>query len=197
MSTDTQKLKSLWQSLPSQTVVYSHEQMRERADRFQAKHKRRDAMEYLGFAGLIGLIGFYLMQRADWQALTASALAILGAMVMFWNFYRLAKVKTLPTSNSSQTTLDYMRSELTRQRDAAATAWKWYILPFVPFAIFSTVFRWMEEGETLTELTNFRLVILLMFVAFVAIMISLLFWQFLKAARYQRQLDELGFGTPG
>jgi len=192
MSADPHRLKSLWQSLPSQTSVYSHEQMQKRADKFETKHKRRDIIEYLAIAAIFGLVVFYLTQRSDWRALVASGLAIAGAITMVRNYNRIAKVKVMPSTKASETTLDYMRRELIRQRDAAASAWKWYILPVVPFLIFVLVFRWLEEGATLTELTDFRVMILSFFAFVVAYLIATIFWQFLNAARYQRQLDELG-----
>ena len=191
MSTDTQSLKSLWQTLPAEKNVFSHEQMQQLAHQFQDKHKRRTLTEYLGFAGLLGLIAYNLTQRADWQALAASGLAIIGAIIMLWNYHRIAKVNALPSSNSSETTLEYMRRELTRQRDAAASAWKWYILPCVPFFIFVLAFRWSEEGATLTELTDFRVILLSFFAFIVASLFAFIFWYFLNAARYQRQLDAL------
>ena len=191
MSADTQKLKSLWQTLPSETAVFSSAQMQQRAQKFQAKHKRRIMTEYLSFAVLLGIIAFYLTQRADWQAIVGSGLAVIGSIIMLVNYNRLAKVNALPVSNSSETTLDYMRREITRQRDAAATAWRWYVLPVVPFFIFVLVFRWIEEGATLTELTDFRIIILSFFAFIVACLVALIFWQFLNAARYQRQLDAL------
>lgn len=191
MSTNTQSLKSLWQTLPADKIVFSHEQMQQLAHQFQVKHKRRILTEYLGFAGLLGIIAYYLTLRADWQALAASGLAIIGGIIMLWNYHRIAKANALPSSNSSETTLDYMRRELTRQRDAAASAWKWYILPFVPFLIFVLAFRWSEEGATLTELTDFRVMILSFFAFTVASLFATIFWHFLNAARYQRQLEAL------
>ena len=191
MSADTQKLKSLWQTLPSEKAVFSPTQMQQRAQKFQAKHKRRILTEYLSFAVLLGIIAFYLTQRADWQAIVGSGLAVIGSIIMLVNYNRLAKVNALPVSNSSETTLDYMRREITRQRDAAATAWRWYVLPAMPFFIFVLVFRWIEEGATLTELTDFRIIILSFFAFIVAFLVALIFWQFLNAARYQRQLDAL------
>ena len=189
MSTKTQSLKSLWQTLPAEKNVFSHEQMQQLAHQFQVKHKRRTLTEYLGFAALLGLTAYSLTLRADWQALAASGLAIMGGIIMLSNYHRIAKVNALPSSNSSERTLEYMRRELTRQRDAAASAWKWYILPFVPFLVYVLAFRWSEEGATLTELTDFRVILLSFFAFIVACLFATMFWYFLNAARYQRQLD--------
>ena len=191
MSADTQSLKSLWQSLPSEKVAFDLEQMQHRVKKFQTKHKRRIIIEYLAFAVLIGWIALDPTFRTDWKALMASGLAIAGGIIMLWNYNRIAKVNAAPSLNSNQTTLEYMRRELTRQRDAAASAWKWYILPLTPFFIFVLVFRWIEEGSTLTELTDIRVMILSFFAFVVAFLIATIFWQFLNAARYQRQLDAL------
>lgn len=191
MSTHIESLKSLWQTLPAEDALVSHKTLRRRADKFQAKHKRRDMMEYLGFASLLGLMAYYLTQRADWQALVASGLVIMGGIIILWNYHRIAKVKRRPSSSSSETTLDYLRRELTRQRDAAASAWKWYLLPVVPSLIFVLIFRWLETGPTLTQLTDFRITILFVFAFLVACLTAIIFWQFLNAARYQRQLDAL------
>lgn len=192
MSTNDQSLKSLWQTLPSEKAVFSQDQMRQRAEKFHAKHKRRIVIEYLGFAVLVGWIAYHPTFRSDWKAMVASGLAIIGGIIMLWNYNRIAKVKAAPSANPNETMLNYMRRELTRQRDAAATAWKWYILPAAPFFIFVLAFRWMEEGTTLTELTDARIMILSLFALAVTVLVATVFWQFLNAARYQRQLDALG-----
>lgn len=191
MSTYEQDLKSLWQSLPAETVVLTPEEMKVRAVKFQAKHKRRDIIEYGAYVVLLGLVGYVLTAQADWQAWVASGLAVFGGIIAMWNYYRFSGAKALPTSQSVDSLLDFMRRELRRQRDAAASAWRWYILPFTPFIIFVTAFRWVEEGATLTEMTQMRVSILYM-TAFVVIFLGAnVLWLWLRAARYQRQLDEL------
>ncbi|MCF6275392.1 MAG: hypothetical protein L3J05_06485 [Robiginitomaculum sp.] len=191
MSTNDQSLKALWQNLPSETVVFTNEQMRSRATKFQAKHKRRDITEYIGYVGLFGLVAYMLTVRADWQAWVSSGLVVVGAIIAMWNYYRLARVKSKPSLNSGDSLLEFMRRALKRQRDAAASAWRWYILPFTPTILFIIAYRWVEEGSTITELTEPRISILLTTALMIAFFSAALFWQFLCAARYQRQLDDL------
>jgi len=191
MSTDTQNLKSLWRTLPSETVTISVEQMYSRATRFHNTRKRRDMLEYLGIVALFGLTIWYLTVRSDWKAWLASGLVMLGAIIMLWNYNKLAKMKSAVPSNSGDSLLGYMRRELIRQRDAAATAWKWYILPSMPFVTFVILFRWIEEGSTLTEITDMRFSILLLTAFLIASLTGYILWCFLCAARYQRQLDDL------
>jgi len=191
MSTDPQNLKSLWRTLPSETVSVSVEQMYSRATKFHTKRKRRDMIEYLGIVALLGLMIWFLTVQSDWKIWVASGLALCGAIIMLWNYNKVAKVKSAPPSKFGDSLLGFMRQELTRQRDAAATAWKWYILPAVPFFTFVIMFRWMEEGSTLTEVTDMRLALLLLTAFLIAYLTGYILWCFLCAARYQRQLDDL------
>ena len=191
MSVHEQKLRALWQSLPSETVTFTSDQMQSRVRKFQAKHKRRDRVEYVGILALFGLMAYTLNLRSDWKAWVACGLAVLGALIMMWNYHKFAKVKPSPSLNSSSTLLEFMRRELKRQRDAAASAWRWYLLPAIPFLTFVLAFRWMEEGSTLIEITDMRFSLLLLTAFLIAFLAAHIFWYFLRAARYQHQLDEL------
>ena len=67
MSTNDQSLKTLWQNLPSETAIFTNEQMHLRAIKFQEKHKRRDIAEYTSYLALFGLAAYMLTVRAHWQ----------------------------------------------------------------------------------------------------------------------------------
>ena len=84
-----------------------------------------------------------------------------------------------------------MRRELTKQRDAAASAWRWYILPFIPAVIFFLIDRWTYADSDLLKLTEFRYTVLILTALIIALGCAAIFWQWLQAAKYQRQLDDL------
>lgn len=191
MSVHEQKLRALWQSLPSETVTFTSEQMQSRVRRFQAKHKRRDRIEYASYAVLFAMVAYMLSLQADWKDWVASGLIVVGGLFAMCNYYRLAGAKTMSSAKSSDKLLDFMRRELTRQRDAAASAWKWYILPVMPAVIFIFIYRWMEEGATLTGLTDMRISMLLSMALVIAVIGACTLWLFIRAARYQRQLEAL------
>lgn len=191
MSTDTQSLKSLWQKLPSESSIYSPEQMQRRARKFQSKHKRRDIIEYISWAAFFALVVYMLTVQSDWQDWVASGLASAGAIIAMWNYKRFMGLKTKPPGESGDSLLGHMQRELTRQRDGAASAWQWYVLPLIPFIVFVSVYRWMEEGSTLFEITEMRISMLLTIALVITFFSAVILWQFLCAARYQRQLDEL------
>ena len=191
MSTSDQSLKSLWQKLPSETLTITNEQMQARARKFHAKHKRRDIIEYISWALFFALVAYMLTVQSDWQDWVASGLAVVGAIIVIWNYSRFMGLKNGPQTKPVHSLIDHMRGELTRQRDGAATAWKWYILPLMPFLIFVSVYRWIEEGSTFFEITEMRFSLLLFIGLMLAFISAVILWQFLCAARYQRQLDTL------
>lgn len=191
MSKDTQNLKSLWQSLPSEKIVANPALMRQRAEKFQSKNKRRDMFEYVSWAALFILVIYMLTLRADWKIWVTAGLVIMGSAIAVWNYYRRKGHKSIPEGNSNENLVDFMRHELTRQRDSAASTWRWYLLPLMPGALFIMGFRWLEEGSTILELTQTRVFLLFAFAFLLTSFGAYILWQFLCAARYQRQLDEL------
>lgn len=191
MSNDTQSLQSLWQKIPSKNSAFTAEQMQSRAREFQVKHKRRDLIEYISWAAFFGLVIYMLTVQSDWQNLVASALASIGAVIAIWNYKRFMGVKVKPAAKPSGNLLGHMQRELTRQRDAAASVWRWYGLPFTPFLIFTFTYRWIEEGAVVFEMTEGRISVVIAMALVVAFCSAYILWKFLCAARYQRQLDEL------
>lgn len=191
MSTNDQSLKSLWQKLPSETLVFTNEQMQTHARKFHEKHKRRDIIEYISWALFFCLVACMLTLQSDWQDWVASGLAVVGAIIAMWNYSRFMGLKKGTSAIPVHSLIDHMRGELTRQRDGAATAWKWYILPLTPFLVFVSVYRWIEEGSTFFEITEMRFSMLLFIGLMLAFTSAFILWKFLCAARYQRQLDTL------
>jgi len=191
MSHPDKNPKPLWQELPSEALILSNEQLHSHARKFDAKHKRRDIIEYIALAVLFTLVAYMLTVQADWQDWIATGLVVIGAVIAIKNYNRFAKAKSMPPLNPGDALLEFMRRELQRQRDARATAWRWYLLPWTPSLIFTFTYRWVEEGSTLTELTKKRILILLVNALMVVFLITHVKWQFFQATHYQRQLDEL------
>ena len=192
MSINDDSIKTLWQTLPSEKLIFNEAQLRARARQFQTKIKRRNIIEYASYVVLFGLI-IYVMTGIEtpvWQDWMFSGLTVIGAVIAIWGYYRLAGAKTVP-EHSSSNLLEFMRSELVRQRDYAATGWRWAFLPFLPAVIFLLIDRWLGADPNLIKLTDKRYALLVLAAFMIALTCALLFWQWLKAAKYQRQLDDL------
>ena len=192
MSNNDDSIKTLWQSLPSEKLVFNEAQLRNRAQRFQAKIKRRNIIEYSSFVFGFGLIIYVMMgiENLVWQDWVLSGLMVIGAIISLWGYFRVAGAKAAP-ERAGNSLLDFMRRELTRQRDYAATGWRWAILPFLPAVIFSLSERWLGADTDLIKLTDTRYTLLVLAAFMIALTSALLFWQWLQAAKFQRQLDEL------
>ena len=192
MTINDDSIKTLWQSLPSEKLVFNEGQLRARARQFQTKVKRRNIIEYASYVVLFGLI-IYVMTGIEtliWQDWVFSGLTVIGAIIAIWGHYRLARAKVVPESSGSSL-LEFMRSELVRQRDYAATGWRWAFLPFLPAVVFLLAARWLGADPDLIKLTDYRYALLLLAAFMIALTYALLFWQWLQAAKYQRQLDDL------
>ena len=187
MTKDQFALKTLWQNLPTEVEAFKPSELEHRATSLQKSLKRRDLREYLGYVGLLVIVAYVLVTNGDLLNWIASVLVVLGAIIAFFNFNKYSRFKKDYASGES--TLSYLRNELRRQRNAHATAWRWYLLPFLPSVLFVFGFRWVEEGVTLFEITDGRLIILFMSLFIVAFFGSFILWTFLMAAKYQREID--------
>jgi len=192
MSINDDSIRTLWQSLPSEKLVFNEAQLRARAEKFQTKIKRRNIIEYSSFPALLGLITYVMLgiQNLVWQDWVLSGLMVIGAIIALWGYYRLAGAKTAPEGSSSNL-LEFMRSELSRQRDYEATGWRWAVLPLTPAVIFFLSDRWIGADPDLIKLTDSRYTLLIFTAFMIALTFALLFWHWLQAAKYQRQLDNL------
>jgi len=191
MSANSQSVKTLWQNMPTEKIVYSRDQLENRVQKFHTRHKRRDVIEYSSYLVLFALVVYEIIKKPDLFAWISTALVGGGALIGLRNYNRLVKAKSVSSETSSQSLMTFLRNEIIRQRDAAATAWRWYILPFMPFFGFVLIYRWMEAGQSLFELTSERYMIGMTGAFMFTFLGATILWLFLRAARYQRELDIL------
>ena len=192
MSINDDSIKTLWQTLPSEKLIFNEAQLRARARQFQTKIKRRNIIEYASYVVLFGLIIYVMMgiENLVWQDWVLSGLMVIGAIISLWGYFRVAGAKAAP-ERAGNSLLDFMRRELTRQRDYEATGWRWAILPLLPAVTFFLVERWVGADPNLIKITDKRYTLIIMSAFMIALTYALLFWHWLQAAKYQRQLDDL------
>jgi len=184
-------IRNLWRTLPRENTVMTREQMTVRAHKFQAKHKRLDRLEYAGWAIVIAWTIYVHLQHSGWQNWAISILMIGGAAIAIWNYFRFARQSSSVPANSTDSLLTFMRRALTRQRDAAATSWRWYVLPLLPAVLFIFGNGWVQADTDLAALTQRRISLLFAAALAFVFLIAYMLWQFLRAAHYQRALDGL------
>jgi len=137
-------IKKLWTDQPTERAALTTEQLRLRAKKFQRKIKIRNSVEYI--AGLIVVLAFtrYIVIFPYILIQLGSVMIILATIFVLYQLHRRASTRSLPSEFYGKPHLEFMRGELSRQRDALNSVWLWYLAPFVPGMI---VFRWGVESE--------------------------------------------------
>jgi hypothetical protein len=184
-------IRSLWQSMPSDTVAISAEDMRMKAQKFQTGIRVRNFIEYAAFAFVSVFFTKAAWEATTWQGKAAAVGMILSGFVAVWNLYRRGRAIATPTNASAVALIDFQRSELSRQRDVLLTTWRWYFLPFVPGIAFFCVIAWMGllgNGVPIERVQRGVIVVLILFFAIFAIGMLL---QLLGAAHLQRRIEDL------
>ena len=184
-------LRSLWRSMPVETVTVSMEEMRARAEAFQKRIRKRNFIEYAATFFVVIVLTWY----ATWPSRTgllwpvSNGLIIAGMLVVALNLHMRARAATPPAEASAGSLIDFQRTQLMRQRDAVRTVWLWYILPVVPgiilwFIAIGIDMTARHPERALIVLSGAAIVVVLVFV--IIILINLL-----AAARLQRMIDDL------
>lgn len=184
-------LRSLWQTMPVETVTVSMEEMRAKAEAFQKRIRRRNFIEYAATAFVIIVLSWYatLPSGAGLLWPISNGLIIVGMLVVALNLHLRARAAAMPTEASAQSLIEFQRAELTRQRDALRTVWLWYILPVVPGIILWFIAIGISTAARFPERALAALGISAIVVVLVFLMIILL--NMLGAARLQRMIETL------
>lgn len=136
-------LRQIWQDQEVEEMKFSVEELRAEAAEFRRRFRERNLI--LLAAGpimiviltivivltivLIGPASLRYLHSMGWISL---ALVTAGLLYVMWYVWTKAGVKSLPEDIGRVGSIDFYRAELVRQRDLAASIWKWYIVPLVP-----------------------------------------------------------------
>jgi hypothetical protein len=108
-----------------------------------------------------------------------------------WNLHRRGRAVATPISASTSALIDFQRAELVRQRDALASVWRWYFLPFVPGMAVFAVFAWMGVIGNGVPLERVRTGVTIGVAVFGVSSIVGILLNLLGAAHLQRQIENL------
>lgn len=134
-------IKQLWQSQERETQMITLADIQSRATRFRGRIRWRNILVggYSLFTVLV--LGRWLWRHPQTEVAAAVLPMVLLALAAhLWILFALwwrGRARALPDDLAGGAALDFLRHELEQQRRAAATAWAWYILPFVPGGLMS------------------------------------------------------------
>jgi Flp pilus assembly protein TadB len=122
----------LWQDQPVENAAMSLEEIRDKAQKFRARIRRRNLREYLAAVVVVIAFAYYIYKFTDPLIRIGSGLVIAGAMWTMYQLHRRTAPRSLPAGLALVGSLEFYRQELIRQRDALHSVWVWYILPMTP-----------------------------------------------------------------
>lgn len=119
MTVSKNSLLSIWQRQAVTSMELTPEQLRQRAEKFQAQVRRRNFRDYICAA--IPTVGFAVCIFSAKSPLTQLG----SVMMMLWGLYyiyglnRFGSASSLPVNTDSQSCRAFHRQQLIRQRDLA------------------------------------------------------------------------------
>jgi hypothetical protein len=192
MSLPSDSIRSLWQSMPTTPMLISPAEMRTRASLFRRKIRQRNMREYVVAAIVVAIFSWYA--TFSWATTVmwpiGCGLIVLATLFVSWMLHRHASARPMPGETSLGALIDVHRAELMRQRDALASVWRWYLLPFAPGLVLMFVDMWLGAAAKGSPL---KATISLAFVGiiFIAVGVGVILLNLLGAAWLQRMIDDL------
>ena len=145
--TEHDPLHDLWASDQGEKFTMSITDLSARSDHFQARIKRRNVIEYLAAALVVGIFGWMAVIVPVLSIKIGALMIALAAIYVSWQLNRVASVSD--EDAPADTLVHTHRRALVRQRDALQSVWRWYLLPFVPGMLVFVIGTSIETGESL------------------------------------------------
>jgi hypothetical protein len=183
-------IRSLWQKMPSDTVVITPEEMRAKAHVFERRVGRRNLGEYIASAIVIVVFSWYATFPEPATPLwpIGNILIVLATLFVVFMLHRGRAART-PSAGSVDTLVGFHRAELARQRDLLLTVWRWYLLPFAPGLVLMFAAMWI--GAPAEHQGRIAGVLIMVILLFAAVAIGIVLLNLLAAARLQRMIEDL------
>ena len=173
----------VWQAQEREETPMPLHELRAKVAKLGRTTRSRNYVEYV--AGIVVLILFgRLAVDSDLHALVrVGAVLVLGATVFVVAY--LHQQGWVPRGTAEDASIEFLRTELRRQRDLHTGVWWWYLLPFVPGVLFILIGRAAAAPEQAIRSAIVSVVALLVF-------LSIGWWHARKARKIQRDIDALG-----
>lgn len=125
-------VQDLWQSQRSELRPMPVEELRRAADRLTRKVFWRNVSEYVAVVIVLAGFGRTLVQEHTWMLRLGCGMVMAAAIFAAVQFRRKGTSARRGDGTNARSCMDYYRTELVRQYELLASAWKWFVLPFVP-----------------------------------------------------------------
>ena len=130
--THPETAKAAWQESAAEATPPTLDAIRTGADHFYRQIRRRNRIEYAACALVIPCFTAYTFLLPSPVARIGAFLVVLATLFMAWRLHRHASVDAPPEVEAARPLIEHQRAQFVRQRDALASVWRWYLLPFAP-----------------------------------------------------------------
>lgn len=184
-------IKTLWQNQPTEeNTMITLFDIRERAQTLRSRVQLRNGALYLYSLANVALT-LWLVYRGVSPRYTAPGLLILLAhLFVIWQLWWRTSARPFPSHLMGTAALDYLRHELTRQRDALSGAWLWYVAPFMPGLLWELWLRATLHPATISPAID-HLMVLFLILGAVFFWVAVTLGFLLAASRLDLRLERL------
>ena len=133
------RVRNLWQSQNVEHTPMTLEQIREAAQKYRRKIRRRNAVEYVAIASTSVFFAWTIFLAPNAWMRAGAALCILGGWYVAYQLHRRAWPRIAPAGLALANCMEFYRGELVRQRDFLRGIWRWYLGPMIPGLAWLTV----------------------------------------------------------
>jgi hypothetical protein len=189
---EAHKFRALWQSMPTDIIVISAEEMRLRAVKFEKRVRSRNLREYIACGFVVVVFCWYATFSSTtilWPI--ANLIIVLATIYVGFSLHQKGKAAKTPAGGSVPSLIDFHREALVRQRDALKTVWRWYLLPFAPGLVLWFAAMWIGHGGEAPRPAAFATALVMTFVFGAMVFVAILLLNLLGAARLQRMIEDL------
>jgi hypothetical protein len=181
-------LQKIWQSQKPEFMEMSLDEIRKRAQKQRRKVQRRNAIEYVALALVVGFMGFVIWTSDDPMMRAGAALSIIAGLYMGYQLHKRGTANAEPTDRGLVTWLGFHRRELERQHDLLRNSWRWYLGPPIPSLV---VFALAGAISNPGHLPHPWLAVAVYSTVVAAVFVRVRAMHVQCAQNLQRQIDEL------
>jgi hypothetical protein len=176
-----------WQASVTEATLPSIDQVRAGADKFYRRLRLRNIVEYVACVIVVVSFGIYTFTLEHVLQRIGSAMVVVGTLVAAWQLNRRASAVP-PEQAGEMPIMDFVRAQLVRQRDALASIFWWYLLPFIPgMVVMSTGSVMLRPPEGAAQTVGAAIAGLVLVGTFAGIWWLNLHW----ARKLQKHIDEI------
>jgi len=125
-------LQAAWRNQVEPPLIMSRKELQQRAQRLETRIRWRNIGEYGAAAVIAILSAYFFLQFRSVLLRTGATLIVAGVAYVVSQLVRHGSAATLAADVPFASSLDFLITQLERQRELLRRIWTWYLLPLLP-----------------------------------------------------------------